>query len=204
MTLYLVCFSTSFFFLMIRPPPRSTLFPYTTLFRSLEPCGFDRQEPGRLIPPWSPPQAGARVQRRHTARRIGAPPTRWPGAQAEPPLRTGPEQLGDPVRGGGPPAVRSRRSGENPFRAEPEAVPEGRRRAPHVRPALDGPPAAVQGCRRAEHVRHPAGRRRVERRRERGRAEAGAARVAHGPDPHAEGPFRLGGGRRRAARSGDQ
>src|SRR3972149_7741805 len=27
-----------FFFLMIRRPPRSTLFPYTTLFRS---CGFD-------------------------------------------------------------------------------------------------------------------------------------------------------------------
>src|SRR6195256_6751589 len=27
----------SFFFLMIRRPPRSTLFPYTTLFRSL-PC----------------------------------------------------------------------------------------------------------------------------------------------------------------------
>src|SRR3712207_8701375 len=25
----------SVFFLMIRPPPRSTLFPYTTLFRSL-------------------------------------------------------------------------------------------------------------------------------------------------------------------------
>src|SRR5882762_10527603 len=28
----MVCFS--FFFLMIRRPPRSTLFPYTTLFRS--------------------------------------------------------------------------------------------------------------------------------------------------------------------------
>src|SRR2546430_12085294 len=28
------CHSTSFFFLMIRRPPRSTLFPYTTLFRS--------------------------------------------------------------------------------------------------------------------------------------------------------------------------
>src|SRR5258708_20510200 len=28
-----VCFT--FFFLMIRRPPRSTLFPYTTLFRSL-------------------------------------------------------------------------------------------------------------------------------------------------------------------------
>src|SRR2546427_8143959 len=29
-------FSLFFFFLMIRRPPRSTLFPYTTLFRSLE------------------------------------------------------------------------------------------------------------------------------------------------------------------------
>src|SRR6266496_4794056 len=28
------CFLFSFFFLMIRRPPRSTLFPYTTLFRS--------------------------------------------------------------------------------------------------------------------------------------------------------------------------
>src|SRR3712207_9559937 len=28
--------STCFFFLMIRRPPRSTLFPYTTLFRSRE------------------------------------------------------------------------------------------------------------------------------------------------------------------------
>src|SRR3712207_8221034 len=28
-----------FFFLMIRRPPRSTLFPYTTLFRSLRPAG---------------------------------------------------------------------------------------------------------------------------------------------------------------------
>src|SRR2546422_10208158 len=29
------CPPLTFFFLMIRPPPRSTLFPYTTLFRSL-------------------------------------------------------------------------------------------------------------------------------------------------------------------------
>src|SRR5438552_13488780 len=28
-------FASNFFFLMIRRPPRSTLFPYTTLFRSL-------------------------------------------------------------------------------------------------------------------------------------------------------------------------
>src|SRR3712207_7422455 len=32
-----------FFFLMIRRPPRSTLFPYTTLFRSLGP--LDRGHP---------------------------------------------------------------------------------------------------------------------------------------------------------------
>src|SRR6267378_1021627 len=30
-------FGVSFFFLMFRRPPRSTLFPYTTLFRSLRP-----------------------------------------------------------------------------------------------------------------------------------------------------------------------
>src|SRR5256885_4904021 len=30
-----LCFPFVFFFLMIRRPPRSTLFPYTTLFRSL-------------------------------------------------------------------------------------------------------------------------------------------------------------------------
>src|SRR5258706_12014967 len=29
----------NFFFLMIRRPPRSTLFPYTTLFRSVSPAG---------------------------------------------------------------------------------------------------------------------------------------------------------------------
>src|SRR5687767_15914336 len=45
MTLLLIALSMSvflfffFFFLMIRRPPRSTLFPYTTLFRSLLPDG---------------------------------------------------------------------------------------------------------------------------------------------------------------------
>ena len=33
-----------FFFLMIRRPPRSTLFPYTTLFRSVQ-----QSENGRII-----------------------------------------------------------------------------------------------------------------------------------------------------------
>src|SRR5471032_3543595 len=32
--MFSVCISLWFFFLMIRLPPRSTLFPYTTLFRS--------------------------------------------------------------------------------------------------------------------------------------------------------------------------
>src|SRR5271167_5050281 len=32
-------FYSLFFFLMIRRPPRSTLFPYTTLFRSHRPSG---------------------------------------------------------------------------------------------------------------------------------------------------------------------
>src|SRR3712207_8007436 len=36
-----------FFFLMIRRPPRSTLFPYTTLFRSLAPGG----QSGVLVAP---------------------------------------------------------------------------------------------------------------------------------------------------------
>src|SRR5258708_37572346 len=45
---YVLCRSTAcydfitFFFLMIRRPPRSTLFPYTTLFRSLGQYSFPR------------------------------------------------------------------------------------------------------------------------------------------------------------------
>src|SRR6266536_4659690 len=38
MSLYLLFYSDFFFFLMIRRPPRSTLFPYTTLFRSTYGC----------------------------------------------------------------------------------------------------------------------------------------------------------------------
>src|SRR6266498_4943054 len=45
-----------FFFLMIRRPPRSTLFPYTTLFRSRPPLGaVVRPPPGR--PPDGPPRS---------------------------------------------------------------------------------------------------------------------------------------------------
>src|SRR3712207_8496498 len=40
-----------FFFLMIRRPPRSTLFPYTTLFRSQElPVPEQRHAPDPVVP----------------------------------------------------------------------------------------------------------------------------------------------------------
>src|SRR5216684_246747 len=39
---FVVCLGLLFFFLMIRRPPRSTLFPYTTLFRSASSCAARR------------------------------------------------------------------------------------------------------------------------------------------------------------------
>src|SRR5256886_15261095 len=39
-----------FFFLMIRRPPRSTLFPYTTLFRSAKIIYDDGSRPGKPAP----------------------------------------------------------------------------------------------------------------------------------------------------------
>src|ERR1035437_10621891 len=44
-----------FFLLMIRRPPRSTLFPYTTLFRSIS-----RDENGEMV---TPPRRGSRRRR---------------------------------------------------------------------------------------------------------------------------------------------
>src|SRR5476649_1683306 len=45
LTLCTAVFFRFFFFLMIRRPPRSTLFPYTTLFRSRRPPGVPGTEP---------------------------------------------------------------------------------------------------------------------------------------------------------------
>src|SRR5438445_5265255 len=44
-------FSIPFFFLMLRRPPRSTLFPYTTLFRSDRFVRDDRTDPVPLVLP---------------------------------------------------------------------------------------------------------------------------------------------------------
>src|SRR3712207_8508161 len=57
--MYCVCEKhNSFFFLMIRRPPRSTLFPYTTLFRS----------PLRAEPPRPPPARPLRCRPVHGLR----------------------------------------------------------------------------------------------------------------------------------------
>src|SRR2546422_8395046 len=99
-----LCFrSLSFFFLMIRRPPRSTLFPYTTLFRSRRPRGRGR---GNRAARWlgaRPPQApglarlaGPRRARHRGAARVaggggapppGGPPPPHPGPPPPPPPR---------------------------------------------------------------------------------------------------------------------
>src|SRR2546422_3882438 len=104
-----------FFFLMIRPPPRSTLFPYTTLFRSPQPLVHDRDRiPGRTAPararrPLSPRgagRAGAVPARRALRRgrrggrvvRPARPRGRRRGPARHAALRAGRGQ-GDPARG---------------------------------------------------------------------------------------------------------
>src|SRR6266487_6431274 len=54
-----------FFFLMIRRPPRSTLFPYTTLFRS----GRRTRRLGLLANGWRAPCCGHGSRHRETASR---------------------------------------------------------------------------------------------------------------------------------------
>src|SRR2546422_7793509 len=55
---------------MIRRPPRSTLFPYTTLFRSYRLPRLPRQDPRHPVPGVPPPQisrARARRSEEHTS-----------------------------------------------------------------------------------------------------------------------------------------
>src|SRR5258708_28347893 len=73
-----------FFFLMIRRPPRSTLFPYTTLFRSLP--GIAQLPALRGAGPARPGRRGAparhcRGHRQHLERRLVLPA---PGARRQP------------------------------------------------------------------------------------------------------------------------
>src|SRR6266540_7063243 len=59
-----LCTTASLFFLMIRRPPRSTLFPYTTLFRSRRPRGAGLAGVG--------PERCGRRPRRHVHLPLGA------------------------------------------------------------------------------------------------------------------------------------
>src|SRR5207249_11265767 len=61
--------SLSFFFLMIPRPPRSTLFPYTTLFRSPRRCAGPRPSARPPPTPWPP-----------SSRRTGGAPASSPAA----------------------------------------------------------------------------------------------------------------------------
>src|SRR5204863_8643011 len=56
------------FFLMIRPPPRSTLFPYTTLFRSTGRYAPTRTSGSRVV---------NRASRHHTSRLSSSAHWRW-------------------------------------------------------------------------------------------------------------------------------
>src|SRR3712207_9086414 len=82
---------------MIRRPPRSTLFPYTTLFRSL----YGGEEPRR---------SGERRGAEDDRRRAGDGPNRIANAPLQLFAGAGPpsEYLGDALRGG--PALRSERT----------------------------------------------------------------------------------------------
>src|SRR3712207_8320273 len=51
-----------FFFLMIRRPPRSTLFPYTTLFRSRQGTRLRLGEPRARVPDPFPVRVGEGVR----------------------------------------------------------------------------------------------------------------------------------------------
>src|SRR6202789_4675118 len=55
-----------FFFLMIRRPPRSTLFPYTTLFRSFHAAAVERSGVGRWGPDQYPDGIGRCADRKST------------------------------------------------------------------------------------------------------------------------------------------
>src|SRR5216683_6845710 len=97
-----------FFFLMIRRPPRSTLFPYTTLFRPASARGPPRGHPPQGQTRQDPP--GRRTTAGVPAGRQMADRQRRPDQHPQTPVRVGPHPPGrhrgspdlDWVRGPGP------------------------------------------------------------------------------------------------------
>src|SRR5438132_9691973 len=77
-TYYLLCPPSLLFFSVIRPPPRSTLFPYTTLFRSRRPASRPTARPARSTGPRGRgrprrPRHAAPLRARAGTRRASAP-----------------------------------------------------------------------------------------------------------------------------------
>src|SRR5215211_3021372 len=93
--------SVCFFFLMRRRPPRSTLFPYTTLFRSRRRRRSRRSRPARA--PRGRPRASPRAQRGGRRRR-----RRQRGRRAGRRARRAPRQPPPPRRSARPPPSRGR------------------------------------------------------------------------------------------------
>src|SRR3989449_503044 len=94
-------FVLSFFFLMIRPPPRSPLFPSTTLFRSRRIVPLHDRHPPRHP---RPPAARVHPVERGAARLDRASPARHPRHSERPADDAGPvapTPRGRPTRAGG-------------------------------------------------------------------------------------------------------
>src|SRR5256884_6620987 len=72
---------------MIRRPPRSTLFPYTTLFRSRSRAGRARLDRRRLPPVPEPPGAGGAAALAHAVRAAAALDPAPPAEHLRLPLR---------------------------------------------------------------------------------------------------------------------
>src|SRR5438046_3903205 len=66
---------------MSRRPPRSTLFPYTTLFRSRTHCQGQRCRESSCSLPGSPVCLTCRQTERRSACRAGRPPDHRPGGR---------------------------------------------------------------------------------------------------------------------------
>src|SRR5206468_12044473 len=73
LTILILFLSVPLFFLLLPRPPRSTLFPYTTLFRSrhLWAPQPDRRRTGRSLRPQGQLRDAARIQLRRVSRRAG-------------------------------------------------------------------------------------------------------------------------------------
>src|SRR5256885_11950534 len=74
--LTLVCF---FFFLMIRRPPRSTLFPYTTLFRSVLLAFAEKTKNAQFLPTTGSSFLPGKARPRRLPRRRAAVALATPG-----------------------------------------------------------------------------------------------------------------------------